>query len=246
MPASDTAVGIVVGHLDYGEADRIVTFLTRERGRLKGIARFARKSRKRFGAALDLFCKVQVRYVERPGADLVRLEGVDLVDAYPGLRSDLRRVAAVTYAAELAREAAPEREAASHLFDLFDRFIARIAREAYDPWLVRAFELQALAVLGWRPVLDRCARCGAALAEDRSIHFAAESGGTLCARCGAGRRGWALSPGTVRTLRAALAGERVSFTRSSLRESDAPIADFLEHSLGRRLRSRSFLATAEA
>src|SRR5207244_2898562 len=99
MAAVESALGIVVGGLDYGESDRIVTFLTRDHGRLKGIARGAKRSRKRFGAALELFCKVEVQFVERAGADLARLESCDLVEAYAGIRGDLDALAAATYAA---------------------------------------------------------------------------------------------------------------------------------------------------
>jgi DNA repair protein RecO (recombination protein O) len=241
MPAPQRALAIVVGGFDYGEADRIVTFLTRERGRLKGIARSAKRSRKRFGAALELLCKVQLRFVERPGAELARLEGCDLVDAYPGLRSDLRRLAAATYAAEVAREAAREREAAPALFDLLDQFLARLACQPFDLGLVRVFELRALTLLGWRPELERCAHCGGLLPDDRPLLFVAERGGLLCPGCGAKAQGSLVSPGTRKTLEAARRGERVVFTRAAWRESEAPVAEFLEHHLGKRLRSRSFL-----
>ena len=241
MPASQTSLAIVVGGLDYGEADRIMTLLTRDRGRLKGIARSAKKSRKRFGAALELLCKIQVRFVERPGAELARLESCDLVDAYPGLRSDLGRLAGATYAAEVAREAAREREAATALFDLLDHFLTRLANGPFDLGLVRVFELRALTILGWRPELGRCARCGGSLPEDRPLLFVAESGGLLCPRCGSGARGAPLSPGTRKTLEAAQRGERVVFTRAAWRESEGPVAEFLELHLGKRLRSRPFL-----
>lgn len=240
MPVVQSALGIVVGGLDYGEADRIVTLLTRERGRLKGIARNAKKSRRRFGAALDLLTKVEVRFVERAGADLARLEGCDVVDAYAGLKEDLGRLTTGSYAAELAREAAPDEERSEALFDLLDAFLRRLARGPFDPGLVRQFEVRALAVLGWRPELGRCAVCGAPLPEDRPVAFSPARGGAVCASCG-GPREWVLSPGTRRMLEAALAGQRVAFTPAALEESDGPIAAFVERHLGRRLRSRELL-----
>jgi DNA repair protein RecO (recombination protein O) len=235
----------VVGAVSYGDADRIVTFLTRERGRLKGIARGAKRSRRRFGAALELFCKVRVRYAERPGAELARLEGCDLLDLYGGIRGDLGRLAAATYAAELAREASMPHQAAARLFELLDACLARLSAEPYDASALRCFEVQVLAALGWQPELGRCVRCGGPLAAEGTLAFSADEGGLLCARCGAGARGWHLSPGTVRTLRAALADERVAFTRAALRESEAPVARFLEVQLGKRLRSRAFLESME-
>jgi DNA repair protein RecO (recombination protein O) len=246
VPVVDTTLGIVVGGIDYGDADRIVTFLTRDRGRLKGLARSAKKSRRRFGAALELFSKVRLRYVERPAADLVRLEGCDIVDLYPGIRTELSRLAAASYAAELGREAALDRDAFAPLFDLLDRFFSILAREPYDPGLVRAFELRVLRVLGWRPELGRCAVCGASLPEHDSVLFSIEQGGTLCGRCSVGRRGFSLSQGTLRTMRAVFDEERVTFTRMALRESDEPVGRFLEVQLGKRLRSREFLESVGA
>ena len=92
---------IILHHTDYGEADRIVTFLTPDHGRLKGFARAARKSRKRFGAALEPFAEVQLHWVARSSGDLISLRDAELVSLHTGLRRDLETLMLAGYGCEL-------------------------------------------------------------------------------------------------------------------------------------------------
>src|SRR5512145_3036254 len=101
LHASDA---IILRHLDYGEADRIVTFLTPEHGRLKGFARGARKSRKRFGAALEPFAQVRLHWSAPRSGDLVSLREAELLDLRPGLRQDLAAIGMAGYGCELTDE----------------------------------------------------------------------------------------------------------------------------------------------
>src|SRR5210317_1719097 len=93
---------IILHHTDYGEADRIVTFLTPEHGRLKGFARAARKSRKRFGAALEPCAEVQMHWTARGSGNLVSLREAELVDLHSGLRRNLETLTLAGYGCELA------------------------------------------------------------------------------------------------------------------------------------------------
>ena len=80
---------IVLRHIDYGEADRIVSLLTLDQGLLKGFARGARKSRKRFGPALEPFAQVRVTWKDGGRGDLVSLQEAELVDLRTGLRGEM-------------------------------------------------------------------------------------------------------------------------------------------------------------
>jgi DNA repair protein RecO (recombination protein O) len=95
---------VVLGTVDYGESDRVVVLLTRERGKLSAFARGARASRKRFGGALQPFTLLDAEVRERAGSDLLGLDAVDVVQAFGGIRTDLARIACAGYACELARE----------------------------------------------------------------------------------------------------------------------------------------------
>ena len=77
--SSQVSSAIILRHIDYGEADRIVTALTPDHGRLKGFARGARHSRKRFGAALEPFAEVRLHWSARPGGELVSVREAELV-----------------------------------------------------------------------------------------------------------------------------------------------------------------------
>jgi DNA repair protein RecO (recombination protein O) len=174
---------VVVRTLDYGEADRIVTFVTPDAGRLTGIAKGARKSRRRFGAALELFTFVQLTYFEKPAFELVRLESADILAAFPDLRRDLTRIAHAAYFVELAGRAVQPREPAFRLFRLLVEALGALDREPADETGLRAFELRLLALLGYHPELRRCARCGRPRPTDGRFRVSLRAGGLLCRSC---------------------------------------------------------------
>ena len=102
--------GVVLRAVDYGEADRVVTLLTRERGKVSAFARGARASRRRFGGALEPFTLLTAEARERAGSDLLGLDAVAVVRGFPALRGDLARIACAAYAAELTRELVRDHE----------------------------------------------------------------------------------------------------------------------------------------
>ncbi len=96
--------------MDTGEADRVVTLFSRERGKVAAFARGARASRRRFGGALEPFTLVAAEVCERPGAELLGLESVSPLDAFGAIRADLARIACAAYAVELSRELVRDHE----------------------------------------------------------------------------------------------------------------------------------------
>jgi len=99
----------VLSHLDYGDADRLVTLFTATRGKLTAFAGGARKSRRRFAGALEPFTLVQAKLVERRGETL-RLDGADVEEAFFAIRQDLSLIARALYCLELCRELVRDRE----------------------------------------------------------------------------------------------------------------------------------------
>ncbi|MGZ6081273.1 MAG: DNA repair protein RecO, partial [Myxococcaceae bacterium] len=116
---------LVLGTLDYGEADRLVTLLTRERGKLTAFAAGARKSRRRFAGALEPGTVLRARLVERHGST-VRLDAVEVVNAFPRIRDELPRIARALYALELCRELLREQEPAPQLLSLAVDWLGRL------------------------------------------------------------------------------------------------------------------------
>jgi DNA repair protein RecO (recombination protein O) len=238
---------VVLRAVDYGESDRVVLLLTRERGKLSAFARGARASRRRFGGALEPFTLVAAELRERPGSELHGLDALSVERAFGGIRGDLARIACAGYAAELSRELVRDHEPHEDLFDLLVAYLSDLDAAPARPAGLRAFELGALRAAGFMPRLDACARCGAAIA-GAPIPFDAEDGGALCAGCApaAGPRAVPLSAETAGALRRLQEGGLAAAASEPLappagREAREALTRFVEHVLGRRLKSRAFL-----
>jgi DNA repair protein RecO (recombination protein O) len=183
--------------VDYGESDRILTLLTEDGGKLSALARSARKSRKRFGAALSLFVLGEAELgPPRRGSDLRPLERFDpLLDLAGSISADLGKMTHGSYVLELARDLWPAEQTDPALFELVASTLAAIAEVPPSPRLLRCFELSLLAIIGLAPSFDRCVRCGEAIDEPSQrpglLGFSATSGGAICADCGP--HGWPLT-----------------------------------------------------
>jgi DNA repair protein RecO (recombination protein O) len=188
----------------YGEADRIVVFLTEDRGKKRGVAKNATKSRRRFGGALEPLTRGQVAYVEREHRDLVRVDRIELRQtpfraATGRSGADAAHVLGhAGYFAELLDEWAPDGHANERLFRLGAAIGEALCRGGSVDALARYFEYWLLRLEGVYPALDLCPRCsrptlpaGAVLdAGDRSY---------VCAECA--RVGPQLSPDAMAFLR---------------------------------------------
>ncbi len=174
---------VVVRTLDYAETDRIVTFVTPDVGRLTGIAKGAKRSRRRFGAALELFTLVSLTYFEKPAFELVRLEGAEILSAFAGARRDLTKIAHASYLIEAAGRVVQPREPACGVFRLLVETLHEVDRELPDEGRLRAFEVQLLALLGYHPELRHCARCRRPRPAEGRFRVSLRAGGLLCRRC---------------------------------------------------------------
>jgi DNA repair protein RecO (recombination protein O) len=232
------ARAVVLSTVDYGEADRIATLLTEERGRLAAFAAGARKSRRRFAGALEPCTLLWAQLVQGRG-DTWRLDGVEVIDAFAELRSDLARMARGAYAAELSRELCRDLQPHPELHALLCRFLAALARQGAGALSMMRFELLALALAGLMPRLDRCCRCGAP-PESKAL-FDPEHGGLLCPACAQGD-GQPISPEAARLLaqlqREPQRGEPPRHVRA---EARALLTRFVSHHLGRRPKSFDFM-----
>jgi len=177
---------IILHHTDYGEADRIVTFLTPEHGRLKGFARAARRSRKRFGAALEPFAAVQMHWTARSGGDLISLQGADLVTLRSGLRRNLETLTLAGYGCELTEVLFDESGSCVDVFLLLQAFLDHLDGMGYSLEARLLLEVRMLSLAGYMPHLQHCAECFEPL-PDGLVAFSAAAGGSLCPGCAGGR-----------------------------------------------------------
>jgi DNA repair protein RecO (recombination protein O) len=151
MRKSETEA-IVLRLTDYGEADRIVSLFTLEQGKLQGIARGAKRSRKRFGGALEPFAhlKLQVQH----GTGLATLLSADIVGVFTGIRDDLGKIGSAAYACELVDRLTPDEDPNPRLFRLLYCYLEHLNSAPLSPSDRRFFAVNMLKILGYQPDLD--------------------------------------------------------------------------------------------
>ncbi len=240
---------LVLRTTEFGESDLVVHLLTPETGRWTAMAKGARRSKKRFPGALDLFHLVRLHADRRPGR-MARLDGAVLLDAQAALRRDPVRFALACVLLERMARLAPEGAAppdARRLFRFALDGLRMISVSTPDARLRLWTELRTLDALGLRPELRRCVRCGQALHGDQPIHFLIAEGGPVCSGCRGGAEG--LLPvrlGTLRMLDQGLRFElerlpRLALAPAMLDEARTLIERLARFHLGVELRSERFL-----
>lgn len=228
----------VLSALDYGDSDRIVSLFTLEHGRLRAFARGARRSRKRFGAALEPFSRIDAQARVKEG--LSSLQQADIVSIYPAIRADLGRIAHALYACELVDAITPEGHPLPRLYRLLSAYLERLETRAASEADRRFFEINLLNILGYRPALESCSRCDSRFGETGA--WLQGAGEPVCRFCHSG--GQVLSPATLMTLSACLRTGtfgQIDFTPASLSQAGYLLDDAISTHVGRRLKSLEFL-----
>jgi DNA repair protein RecO (recombination protein O) len=173
--------GVVLRTHKLGEADRIITLLTRRNGRVRAVAKGVRRTTSKFGARLEPFSRVDCQLYAGRELDIVT-QAVS-VEAYGGhIGSDYARYTAGTAMLETTERLTPEeREPALRLYLLLVGGLAALADGAHAPGsILDSFIVRSMAFAGWAPALDDCARCGAA---GPHRWFSPAAGGAVCATC---------------------------------------------------------------
>jgi DNA repair protein RecO (recombination protein O) len=224
---------IVLHAFDYLESSRILRLVTRDAGVRSVLARGARKSRKRFSAALDLYAQGTADLQTKPGRELDTLAAFDVARARHQLAADLARFAGASMIAELTLRFARE-IADPGLFDAVEHTLDSLAAAAPD----RARDValggawRILAELGVGPTVDDCAECHAEIEREAGAMFSHRAGGALCERCSRLARAGRMLPATARAaLRDWLSGEPHAVTDpSEIRAHQRVLREFVrEH-----------------
>jgi DNA repair protein RecO (recombination protein O) len=169
---------VVLRHADYGEADRILTLFTRQRGKTRAIVKGVRRLTSRKAGHLEPFTHVKLQLAK--GRDMPLVTQADTVNAYLPLREDLVLTSQASYVIELVdRFTYDEGSDSTLIFRLLTETLARLAANA-EPWMaIRFYEMRLLDALGFRPKLFECAICGKEIQpEDQFFSFLA--GGVVC------------------------------------------------------------------
>jgi DNA repair protein RecO (recombination protein O) len=169
---------IVLRVWPFQEADLLVSLFTREQGRMKGVARHAMRSRRRFGGALEPMTHVRASYAERPKQDLVRLDAFEILSSPLSRPVDYARTAALQFLAEVVEEALPEGAPEDAVFRLVLAVLEEM--EVGRVWLpVTYFALWMNRLMGWMPELGHCVVCGLDL-RGGTVWYSANGDGVTC------------------------------------------------------------------
>ena len=166
---------IVLRTYPLRESDLLVTLFTRMEGKVKGVARAAMKSRRRFGGALEPLTYVRASYDERERQELVRLDSCEVIESPMSSEVSYSRAAALAHVAELLDELLPDREASDAVF----RLSLAVLQEMRGPvlWMpLTYFELWMTRLMGFLPEFSECAVCGRALDGTRAYWHALADG----------------------------------------------------------------------
>jgi len=169
---------IVLRTYPLREADLLVTLFTRLEGKVRGVARSAKKSKKRFGGALEPLTYVRAYYDDRERSELARLDSCDVLESPLATEVSYPRAGAVANVAESLDELLPDREANDAVFRLALSVIAGL--RGPEVWLpITYFELWMTRLVGFLPDLSECVVCGRGLNGSRA-YFHALADGLMC------------------------------------------------------------------
>ena len=241
MPAYSTEA-ILLQARPTGEADLLADFLTPQLGRLRGLAKGAKKSRKRFVNCLEPACWVRLQLFEKSTNPWVRIEAGELIDDFSPVRGDFRKWGLAGFWCELTRELVPHRDANPLIFDLLRDSLAWLAAHKPEEEVGFLFQLKILRLAGFGLPLNRCPRCGRTGADFEKAVFSPSRGLILCPECTEGEAGIPLSPGTLHGLRQADRLElgkafRIRLAPPLRREAETLLSHWRRQVIGRELGS---------
>jgi DNA repair protein RecO (recombination protein O) len=196
-----TADALVLRTYKLGESDRIVVFLTEDRGKKRGVAKGARRPRSKFVGALEPLTQVRVAYFEKERRELVGLNYAE--PSCSPLSARPEALGHIGYFAELLDEWAQENDPNERLYRLGASLIDALAAGGEVELLARYFEFWLLRLQGVYPSLSRCHRCGSSLETAGGARLLAGEDVFLCPACRPGRGRGALSGDALGFLRAA-------------------------------------------
>lgn len=182
---------LTLRHFDFGEADRIVSFFSRRHGKIRVVAKGARKLKSRFAGRLEPFHTVDIDYFGREHAQLFKLSGAEISRARSGLCDDFERYSRACYLIEMVELGLKEGDANPKAYLAAEAALGLIEKESRPrelDWIIRFFDVKFLSHIGYTPALDRCIACRAAPKEGAPAAFDVERGGLLCPACRRGGR----------------------------------------------------------
>jgi len=246
--AIERSQAVVLDVMDHGESDKIVTLYTPAAGKLAGIAKGAKRSRKRFVNKLEIFSWLDLIYNTRRSSSLVMLDEADLLDPFIALRQEYDLYAAASLVSQLVLYWTRENDPDPDLFALLLDALRNLSRQGDPLRTLVLFHIRLLTLAGYQPHLEGCMTCGRLDPGGAPFVFHAGRGGMLCRFCHGPGGGLVvpLSLATARLLHSAqhLPPDRLGrlrFAAPSLREAAILLRKYGENLLQRELAAWKYI-----
>ncbi|MDF2521456.1 MAG: repair protein RecO [Clostridia bacterium] len=236
--------GIVLKYTNLGEADKILTILTRSKGKIKAIAKGCRKPRSSLLAASEVFAFSEM--VLYKGTNLYHVTQAETRETFYNLRKDLLRLSYAVFFVEMADTVSDEEIPSERLFLLLSKALFYLAEGEIPIGLIsQAYQLKLMDISGYRPNLSRCVHCGSD--DFESYKFDVELGGLICGQCEkSGKNVIRISAGTLETVKLLLNTEisrlnTIKIDNTIFNEIDKLVKKFVETHLEKQFKSLEFL-----
>ena len=247
--SSEKATAIVLRVVEFSETSSVVTLFTREFGKVRGMAKGARRPKGPFESALDLLALCRIVFLRKSSESLDLLTEAKLERRFRPRRGDLSSLYAAYYVAELLNEITDDYDSHPRLFDAADATLVALSGQGSVASALVRFELAALREIGHLPTLDACAECGNQIAPAGRVAFSQLAGGVLCQTCRTGHKQIiSISPQALETLSRFAAADAESRQDLELParvygELRGVLNHYWSHLLGRSPRMHRWLST---
>jgi DNA repair protein RecO (recombination protein O) len=240
--SAEKTLGIVLRVVDFSETSCVVTIFTREFGKVRGLAKGARRPKGPFESALDLLALVRLVFLRKSSDALDLLTEAKLERRFRGAERGLARLYAGYYVAELLDALTDDDDPHPELFDAAETSLRALETTAPTAQVVLRFELAALRLLGHWPSLDACVECGKPIVVQDRISFALVAGGALCRDCRPGQRQVvSVSAAALQLLSSESIAGDVPWTPRPAGELRGLLNSYLAHLVGHRLKMHAYM-----
>jgi DNA repair protein RecO (recombination protein O) len=235
---------LVLREANFGEADKIITVLTKERGKIAISAKGARKPRSPFVAGTQQFCYCD--FIVYDNKNVAILSQVEIIESFHNIRNDLFKISYAAYFMELIEKIIVEEVPSEQVLKLTLKTLQILNKTIYDPKLIaRIYEFRLMELVGYMPETTQCTCCGKEL--EHNIYFSSEAGGILCNDC---KKEFAksikISFGTLHTIQYILSSElsqlfKFSVSEAILQELTVISKDYISTHIDAKFKTLEFL-----
>ena len=235
--------GIVIKRINYGEADRILTILTSDHGKIKAIAKGSRKILSKLGGSLEPFCLVD--FIFHEGRSFYIVTSASVAEHFESVHTNIEKTSKAFYIGELLDKFLEEKQNHPEVFELFSKYLENLDK-ADDPILIPVFSAKILENLGFKPVTADCLHCQNKLLPEQNYWDDIE-GGVICNSChNKFGHGQEISNDVIKILRLVFSpefkvGSKININDKYKKQTGLVLESYIEGIIERELKSKKFM-----